>query len=86
MKEKDYHKKIYKCLKSATWFGAQQQNYYIIIGFIRVPGATMGDQALGVELSYEGGIPSPAGSYSFYCLAFIRDSAEICLNRPVSWD
>jgi len=66
--EREYNKQIYKCLRSATWFGAQQQKYNIIIRFAA---------SLGI-LSFEGGIPVNSGNFPVYCLAIIGDSVGNC--------
>ncbi len=66
--ERDYNKSIYKCLTSATWFGSQQQNYYIIIRFAASSGI----------LSYEAGVSIISPNVRFYCLKIIGDSVRNC--------
>jgi len=67
--ENDYHKAIYKCLTSTTWFEAQQQNYYIMIRF-----KWHSEPILG----FQGGFPFIFMGFPFYCLAIIENSAGNC--------
>ena len=68
--EADYHKAIYKCLTSTTWFGAKHPNYYIIMQFKFTSRRS--------EFGFQRGNAIHFHGYEFYCLAIIENSAGIC--------
>jgi len=70
-RERDYHNKILKCLKSATWLGNQQQTYYLIIYFKTNQWPPPLKRAELFDYS------------SSYCLAIIGDSINNCEETPL---